>query len=68
MRLVTDEAVPEVKITVECDEEGDVALKANGIVVLWVMGCFNGIRLKGCDPKELASLGFKMKGDTVAIV
>lgn len=68
MRLVTDEAVPEVKITVERDEEGDVALKANGIVVLWVMGCFNGIRLNGCDPKELASLGFKMKGDTVAIV
>ena len=68
MRLVTDEAVPEVKITVERDEAGDVALKANGIVVLWVMGCFNGIRLNGCDPKELASLGFKMKDDTVAIV
>ena len=68
MRLVTDEAVPEVKITVECDDEGDVALKAHGIVVLWVIGRFNGIRLNGCDPKELASLGFKMKGDTVAIV
>ena len=68
MRLVTDEAVPDVKITVERDEEGDVALKANGIVVLWVMERFNGIRLNDCDPKELASLGFKMKDDTVAIV
>ena len=68
MRLITDEMVPEVKITVERDEAGDVALKANGIVVLWVMGCFNGIRLNSCDPNELARLGFKMKDDTVVIV
>ena len=68
MRLITDEAVPEVRITVERDGAGDVALKANGIVVLWVMGYLKGIRLNSCDPKELASLGFIMKDDKVAIV
>lgn len=61
MKLVTDVEKDVVAITAETDADGDVAVKANGIEVLWIFkGGTITINNTPSDISSLKSLGFQV--------
>lgn len=59
MKLVTDVEKDVVAIIAETDEDGDVAVKANGVEVLWIFkGGTIAINNLPSDIMRLKSLGF----------
>jgi hypothetical protein len=53
-----EENEPEVELTLEPDQDGDIALKANGVTILWVQksGILNRAFL---NKRQLSDMGFE---------
>lgn len=61
MKLVTDVNKDVVTITTETDSDGDVAVKANGVAILWIFR--DGVITVNNIPADISSLkglGFRV--------
>ena len=70
MQLVTDGKKDVVAITVDIDSDGDVEVKANGVVVLWIFsdGSIAINNHRPADVPRLKQLGFQVDEVTEKLV